>query len=157
MLAGLVAAFWAEISVAAILVGLFATAIFGFSAYSIWRGLSTLRWTSTQGKVLESKVVRSLMASEDKGPGYEPSVQYEYSVAGKEYKGSQIALVQALRFTRGRAEDIARQYREGSRVTVYYDPKDPSSSVLQRGMTTFAPFVGLLAGVFLFMVAYRLL
>jgi Protein of unknown function (DUF3592) len=48
----------------------------------------------------------------------------------------------------GRAQDIVARYPDGAAVTVYYDPVDPSDSVLEPGGTRGIAFLRLIGWAF---------
>jgi hypothetical protein len=99
------------------------------------------RWSSAQGKVLVSEV-ESLMdegASENSTPTqmFRPSVVYTFKVDGRQYMSDHVVPgTQTSGKVAGRApgfvNDRVAKYPPGSSVTVYYDPRDPTQSVLER-------------------------
>ena len=133
--------------------GLIAAGIIAFSVYSLWLAWTPRLWPSTQGKIVSSGVVVSRSTGKEDSPGYEPSVRYAYTVRGTPYSGKGLALVQDIGLSLGGAERIARKYPAGSIVTVYYDPKKPTSSVLVRGITALGPIAGLLVGCLVLVIA----
>jgi hypothetical protein len=114
----------------------------GGGAYLLLRGLRSRsqgaqvqEWPYTTGVIRES-TVRSVTSTGEAGePLTEelPYVRYTYTVNGKEYHGS--SLTSGLANT-GRGEDWARKltgnFPLGSTVTVWYNPKDPADSVIEK-------------------------
>lgn len=93
---------------------------------------ASLSWVETMGRVVKSRV-------EVSGGDYVsvmPRVVYEYEVNGQNYKSELIrAGDKFLRIQTGgsrTAYDIVDKYPEGSAVTVYYNPQNPSEAVLER-------------------------
>jgi hypothetical protein len=78
-------------------------------------------WPTTEGEVVETWMSRSSGVH----------VRYRYTVAGVDYESDRIRLVE--KFWRDQRSDIVARYPEGRRVTVAYDPLDPSSAVLEPG------------------------
>jgi hypothetical protein len=133
--------------------------------------LVTLRsrgWPTTEAVVLESRVftLRELRDSFDglsrsvstRG-GYVPFVRYEYTVDGETYVNVRVSPFDSPIPRRQWAERVVADYQENTRVTVPYDPSDPSRSFLRTwirsqrlllflgGSTLFlAPAVWLAAG-----------
>ena len=89
-------------------------------------------WPSKEGTVLESKI--SINSSDD-GTTYGADVTYEYKVNEKTYEGDKVTVSEVSTGSRGRARNIVNRYPVGNKVTVFYDPDDPETSVLETGMT----------------------
>lgn len=94
--------------------------------------LASQNWLMTNGKVIKSRV-------EVSGGDYTsvtPRVIYEYEVGGHTYRGEQIrAGDKFLRIQTGgsrSAYDTVDRYTEGTSVTVFYNPQNPSEAVLER-------------------------
>ena len=100
--------------------------------FRIWRDSgSSVTWHSTPGKVISRKIVV------DAGRGHSrhrPVLPYSYFVDGKRYVNDHIAFDDPPNSTYSDAEAQALfdQHPPGTSVTVYYNPVDPSRSVLQR-------------------------
>jgi hypothetical protein len=94
-------------------------------------------WPSAEGKVIASRV-----QSRRKGPdslGYDssdtemthaPLVEYEYQVAGTTYRSSRYTIGHGT--SEYELESILERHPVGAKVTVYYDPADPQTAVLER-------------------------
>jgi hypothetical protein len=105
-------------------------------------------WPATTGTVITSTTVSYKKAPGD--PGYdmhdtevvnEPRVEYEYRVGKKKYRGRRIDLGEK---TSGyELEAILDRYPVGATVTVYYDPADPHTAVLEREFPKFVWAVGI--------------
>jgi hypothetical protein len=61
---------------------------------------------------------------------YEAVVEYAYSVNGREFHSTRLSFGGKTAGAQSAAEAQAARYPEGSQVMVHYDPKDPSSAVL---------------------------
>ena len=59
---------------------------------------------------------------------------YQYEVNGQSYQGQRIKASDKFMSIRisGEAQATVARYPAGSRVTVYYDPNNPSESALER-------------------------
>lgn len=95
-------------------------------------GRISLAWPSVTGEVS-----RALLVQEESGEGplYRPSVSYRYSVDGRIYAGSNAFFGSRFGIPL-RASVSARVSRLSSEghVPVFYDPQDPSRSVLDPGL-----------------------
>jgi hypothetical protein len=98
------------------------------------QGISTYSWDEAAGKILSSDVVSKTKHENGRTSTlYSASVRYEYLVDGKSYTGSRIGVVSSSSSFRSWAEKTASRYSEDSNVPVYFNPKEPSSSVLAKG------------------------
>ena len=106
---------------------------------------SSESWPSVQGVVLKSKV--SVDNSGD-GTTYGADVIYRYKVSGESYKGDKVTISEVSTSSRNRARKIVKRYRKGKKVTVYYDPGEPKTSVLERGLSGSSWFMPGLGSLF---------
>lgn len=66
---------------------------------------------------------------------YAPEISYEYSLMGVKYSNSGIILGGNIGTgSSARASRLINKYPVGAAVTVYYNPRDPYQSVLERGL-----------------------
>ena len=85
----------------------------------------SITWPVTAGEVRESRYIQEDTFSID--------FEYTYAVDGVEYEGSRITFFQYAVFANSyQNEQFIRAHPVGTRVDVYYDPRDPSQSVLMR-------------------------
>jgi Protein of unknown function (DUF3592) len=96
-----------------------------FFFWSLLRQNAIRRWSFTQGKVLESRL------NITSGDSFEPYVRYSYAVQGKSFTNDKISPVNYLTEDENAAKKAIAPYWIGSAVNVYYDPNDPSRSVLE--------------------------
>ncbi len=130
-----------------IVIGLVMLALSANVILSKW---NSSEWPSTQGKVIQSEVeskTKSVRDSDGHGRRnvryYSPTVEYEYAVAGQVFKSSNISVDSFSSTDPNYASSTVATYPLDSTVTVYYNPANPTDSLLQPG-------VGIVAwGVFL--------
>jgi len=95
-------------------------------------------WLPARGRILSSQAVqRRVTASTGDVRGRTelrnfPSITYEFHVGGRRYRGNRHSLGEDLGNT-DVAATLAR-YPKGTEVVVYYDPANPSDSVIERDM-----------------------
>ena len=118
------------ILIAALLV--FGLVFGGFGLYRYNMGRDSASWPSEKGKITYSHARPHQKKS---GNVYMPSVRYNYTVKGKHYVGSRISASDEYQKTFGGAQDILRPYPVGQTVSVYYDPSDPATSLIEKGIT----------------------
>jgi hypothetical protein len=92
---------------------------------------STQTWQSTTGTVLMSSVQSSYSSGSH---STYPVVVYQYEVSGQRYQSQRIKAGEQFLNVRvsGQAEATVRKYPIGATVTVYYNPSNPTESVLER-------------------------
>src|SRR4051812_546335 len=98
---------------------------------TVQRGTGTKTWPAASGVVIDSAVA----ADRDGGrQRFRPVVRYRYEVDGQRYEGSRIQWTMDQGYRKyTRARHLLDRYRNGSVVTVHYDPSRPGSAVLQTG------------------------
>ncbi|HHY89643.1 MAG TPA: DUF3592 domain-containing protein [Chloroflexi bacterium] len=105
------------------------------------------QWPSTGG-VIEESTVRAYTTRDAAGVEstlHLPYVRYRYTVMGQTYTSDTISIGVKATQTPEAARRAADRYPVGSSVVVYYDPKNPSDSVLERVSGTDSP--GLIIGI----------
>lgn len=89
-------------------------------------------WKTTQGRVLESKVVPPYNPKDDQQT-YSPEVTVSYSAGSREFTRKLKDWSSSSNY-QGRLKVIAR-YPAGASVEVLYNPSDPSSAHIEAGYT----------------------
>lgn len=107
---------------------------------AILKGSVSSNWPYVEGSILHAETTRGGGSSR---PQYFHTVRYTYVVGNKFFTGDRIAFM----FDRGTTGNTL-QFSAGQRVPVYYDPLNPSSSVLLRGIQPYYLFVTGLGFVF---------
>ena len=123
-----------------------------------FREAESARWPSAPGVIARSYMQTGYFKSME---GFTPAVQYKYQVGKREYWGERIDfhLSHTLNSRTYAASWLAR-YPTGKVVSVYYDPKEPGSSVLVSGIQTeqrglvWAGFAMVAFGIVLFGCVY---
>ncbi len=105
----------------------------GQSVTDLVNDMESSAWPTTSGRIISSKIEQS----EESGDTYfAPSLEYEYVVDERNYRSKRIRFgdfVPALPGTTAEAEEVSLRYTSGKSVQVYFDPDDPSLSVLEPG------------------------
>jgi len=94
------------------------------------KAFQTFFWASAEGTVLSGEVVTvhsSKGASKSK-----PVIRYLFAADGKEYESNRYSSTVA-RGSSFWAKEILDQHPAGSAIKVYYNPENPTKSVLDRG------------------------
>jgi hypothetical protein len=97
--------------------------------------MAAARWPSVTGKIIASRAESRKELTQGGGSQtmtvWSPLVEYSYRVNERDYHGARIAFGASVSAGRAFAETIIARYPNGSAVTVYYDPSNPSFAVLE--------------------------
>lgn len=133
--------FFSIVSVIAVVIGVAGLVTIVIGVRRFLRGLASARWPKTSATVLSSRVVEEEVqasSDEDRGPApnvFKADVAYEYSVAGRTFKGSRIRFDDVQTSDRARAEAEVARFKVGQPVEVSYDPANHEESVVFPGVS----------------------
>ncbi|MBC7813104.1 MAG: DUF3592 domain-containing protein [Burkholderiales bacterium] len=135
----------------------------GFRLGSIVRGSGA--WKTTDAQLVEARLItieskaRVGVARVKIGENYQVAVRYAYKVDGREYVGDRIKVGKhaADVGTRSEGEKQAKKLRAASKLTVYYDPKNPEMAALQLGGDNSLILGNLIIGVIMLFAALAML
>ena len=107
------------------------TLIAGLVVFKSIQVRKAARWVQGEARITSSKVVttRHRFQGEAIKVKNEPSVTYEYAVGAETFHGDRISFGDT---PADGIEAALKRYSTGVRVPVFYDPKDPTESVLDR-------------------------
>lgn len=115
--------------------------------------LQSTSWSTAPGRVTLSEVTK-LKSTDAKSRTtavtWHATIEYRYTVGGQAYDGDQIWFGQYKSSNDDVAREAVQAYPEGRKITVYHDPDEPHSAVLQSGVfpsTWVLPGFGLLFAV----------
>lgn len=107
-------------------------ALFALCLPRSFREMGSASWPVTTGTIIKTNLVHAHAMHND---GYLPGLQYAYKVDGRMYVGTRIDFhTQDSFHAKESAESWLYKYPRGSTVRVYYDPKNPSITILEPGM-----------------------
>ena len=96
------------------------------------------QWPTTSGVITISRVQfldrSGSVWTRRRFEGYLGDVQYRYRVGATDYLGSRLSFEQAHLACAECWQSAIRPYPVGKTVTVYYDPRNPASAVLEPGL-----------------------
>lgn len=97
------------------------------------RADGSLGWPTTTGIVQRSEIVENRVGSQGMRV-YVPHIEYRYDVNGRSFHGSTLTEGADRWYTGDPAPATARieRFSVGASVTVYYDPRRPEDSCLER-------------------------
>ena len=115
-----------------LLIFIFGGIFMGWNQYDEVKDLRlSKQWPVTQGRVQTSELGWD---SNDAGGEYSSKfarISYSYSVGSQIYQGN--ISTRAMIFT-SRVNRLSEKYPEGSQITVYYHPGNPSISIVEPGL-----------------------
>ena len=97
--------------------------------------LRSRAWPRVDGVVSKSKLV-SVSKKQRQEPNWKPEIHYTFTFNGTPLTGTLVAFgLDGLAGSRAFATAYVDRYPVGQQVSVCVDPKDPSRSVLEPGLT----------------------
>ena len=113
---------------------LFFGVIFVLSCFALpqyIRAKKSAEWPPTNGAITASNLqVRYFRGTK----GYYAAIRYRYRVADRDYEGDQISFNRVHAATADAWQKVIDEYPVGKDVKVFYDPKNPSTAVLEPGL-----------------------
>jgi len=104
-------------------------------------------WPTVPGKVTKSKVVRKNRIGSKGQTTYQYNIdfEYEYKVAGEKFKGKRLRFFHVYGNARKFVDSMAEKYPVDQTVDVFYNTRNPKSSVIQPGVSS---------GIFMFIIFF---
>jgi hypothetical protein len=108
-------------------------ACFTLGLLKYFREIQSKHWPTTTGVITQSQP--HFAYGMKHFTGFVPVILYRYTVSGQEFTGTRITFHAGEHLhTKENAEALLKPYSVGQAVPVYYDPNEPSASVLQPGI-----------------------
>lgn len=116
-------------------------AIVGFTAFEaiqmtneIKRAKASYSFPTIEAHIISSQVVETkIRRGKVMVRAWNPKVEYAYSLGGDSRIGQRLAPAAGVYFDKAFAQQIASRYEENSIHDLYYDPNDPTFTVLEPG------------------------
>ncbi len=125
----------------------------------------TRDWQKTEATVTKINLIETRSSSNSttsKQTTFEVSALYQYQVHGQHYQSEKYSYGDgAIIKSRLKNRFIAQQwldnspYQKGNKISIYYDPKDPKTAVIETGANIWT-FIPLIVGLF-FIVIFGLI
>jgi hypothetical protein len=114
------------------------------TAWNIKQDRASESWPLVTGKIITSRIGSSTTHSSRGGASkmsssdtdYSVELRYIYEVEGQTYQGHRLRFGSNSHDKRSDAQKEQRQFPEGKKVPVYYNPEKPGRSVLVRGTSS---------------------
>lgn len=131
--------------------------LFGSGTFMVIRGLGNRKkgaasttWPTANGVITHAWVERETSEDEDgfTSTSYTPKWQYQFKLGGNTYNSEKISYSATTGYGRqAKAQEKLNQFPLNNQVKVYYDPNEPTESVLIPG--TKGTMSGIIIGVIL--------
>jgi hypothetical protein len=104
--------------------------ITGFIVFGnlLYDSLDSNNWPTADGKIVASKVNYVSCGDDPIRSCRSDIITYSYTVDGRQFTSNRIHFI-------GSGGEKVDKYPAGTNVVVYYDPQNPASAVLKRGLT----------------------
>lgn len=126
--------FWKYVRNASLLIAL---VTFSGAGFDYWQGLRSLGWQTVNGNISKNELkYLPYMRGQDRNVLESYAVlnfEYEYQVNGRSKLGHRIRMIDDQSENLQHYEQMKAKYPIGSKVNVYYDPRDPNRSCLVPG------------------------
>jgi hypothetical protein len=99
--------------------------------YNTRKAFLAFKWLETQGVILKSEI-ETRRVGPNHSRRYHALIIYEYSVQGQTYQSNRLSFSDTFRKNPAESQSKIRLYPIGKRVTVFYNPKNPSEVILER-------------------------
>lgn len=96
-------------------------------------GSQSKSWEHTTGTISASQVSYAESTDSRSSPTPYAKVRFEYKVEGTSFEGTRVDLDRVSEDL-GDVQATVSQYTVGKKISVYYDPKNPESSLLEPGV-----------------------
>ena len=107
-----------------------------FGIYNVHRSLESRFWPATDGRIVSSTVEEEVSRDSDGNysTSYHARVDYRYYTGEREYRSDRVSFGE-YGGPASHARETVNRYPAGRAVTVFYDGDDPSSAVLETGIS----------------------
>jgi hypothetical protein len=120
--------------------GLGSMIFLGVGLWMINKGIQSENWDKGTATITSSEIEKTESRSKDAqgftqtSTSYSVRVTYAYTVEGNNYEGNTVGFGTMSHNERSDAQEELKSYPQGKSIDVYYDPENPSDSVLKKGV-----------------------
>jgi hypothetical protein len=120
--------------------GLGSMIFLGVGLWMINKGMQSENWDKGTATITSSEIEKTESRSKDvqgftrTSTSFSVRVTYAYTVEGSNYEGNTVGFGTMSHNERSDAQEELKFYPKGKTIEVYYDPENPSDSVLKKGV-----------------------
>ena len=126
------------------ILALFGVYMLRHSITSYKSAVASHSWPSTDGQLLDVHLWGKRNIGGKMEDAEKLAVEYSYEINGLKYTGKSVTFYTLVY---PRTVEFAERYSSQRSVKVYYNPRDPSESVLEPGLNPEKPYSDLMIGV----------
>lgn len=117
-------------AIGGIIFGVFCLWLLRHAILNLRKADTSSGWPKVSGKMIKVELWGNRNIDGESKPVEKLNVEYEYEVDGKHFSGTNVAFYTLVY---PETVEFANNHPEGSQVSVFYQPEDPSKSVLLQG------------------------
>ncbi len=128
----------------------------GSGVNNIINARQSASWPTTEGRILSSDVKKGIYRGTriwGTGISYGAAISYEYSLNGESFSSNKVLFGEVSGVSGDAARAYVKKYPKGTRVSVFYDPDNPSVAVLESEVSR-STYLRLGIGVFLIVMLF---
>jgi hypothetical protein len=111
-------------------------AILNYAAKTAAKARQSLSWPTVEGEIAHSAILyQTNTTNTNDRATFKADISYRYKINGKNYSSAKVSHLDFATSSTSRAQSLVERYPDKSRVTVCYNPADPSEAVLEPGST----------------------
>ena len=120
--------------------GLGSMIFLGVGLWMINKGMQSENWDKGTATITSSEIEKTESRSKDAqgftrtSTSFSVRVTYAYTVEGSNYEGNTVGFGTMSHNERSDAQEELKSYPKGKTIEVYYDPENPSDSVIKKGV-----------------------
>ena len=120
--------------------GLGSMIFLGVGLWMINKGMQSENWDKGTATITSSEIEKTESRSKDAqgftrtSTSFSVRVTYAFTVEGSNYEGNTVGFGTMSHNERSDAQEELKSYPKGKTIEVYYDPENPSDSVLKKGV-----------------------
>jgi hypothetical protein len=102
---------------------------------NLFEAHASAKWPTTEGVIISSKVDRERRSGKHhRTTNYSANIEYEFKYKENIYNGNRTAIGEYGSGNSSHADEIVGSFPKGLKVLVYFNPNNPSESVLDPGI-----------------------
>lgn len=116
-----------------------------FILVSIPKAIETQNWSTTNGKIIDNKIVKATHTNRkhERITVVSIAIDYEYTVNGQAYTGTVKKRAERENNSKALHDYLLQQYPIGDALSVFYNPDKPKESTIQKGLPEGYSYIGL--------------
>lgn len=103
--------------------------------YLVCKSKASENWVETKATIIKSNLDALEYVGGSAARSYKPNIAYKYYVMNNEYVSKRIFYGSLIRTNTSKSsKETIHKYKKGDNISIYYNPNNPSQSVIERGI-----------------------